>query len=51
MRILVVEDEVKIAKSLEKGLTSEGYVVDIAFDAARQAAPHARRWVCMPRRS
>lgn len=33
MRILVVEDEVKIAKSLEKGLTAEGYVVDVAFDA------------------
>lgn len=32
MRILVVEDEVKIAKSLEKGLVSEGYVVDVAFD-------------------
>jgi len=32
MRILVVEDEVKIAKSLEKGLASEGYVVDIAYD-------------------
>jgi DNA-binding response OmpR family regulator len=33
MRILVVEDEVKIAKSLEKGLTAEGYVVDVAYDA------------------
>lgn len=33
MRILVVEDEVKIAKSLEKGLASEGYVVDVAFDS------------------
>ena len=33
MRILVVEDEVKIAKSLEKGLSSEGYVVDVAFEA------------------
>lgn len=32
MRILVVEDEVKIAKSLEKGLLAEGYVVDVAFD-------------------
>ncbi|HEX8762733.1 MAG TPA: response regulator transcription factor [Candidatus Saccharimonadales bacterium] len=32
MRILVVEDEVKIAKSLEKGLVSEGYVIDVAFD-------------------
>lgn len=33
MRILVVEDEVKIAKSLEKGLASEGYIVDVAFDS------------------
>jgi DNA-binding response OmpR family regulator len=33
MRILVVEDEVKIARSLEKGLRAEGYVVDVAFDA------------------
>jgi two-component system OmpR family response regulator len=32
MRILVVEDEVKIAKSLEKGLSSEGYVIDVAYD-------------------
>ena len=32
MRILVVEDEVKIAKSLEKGLQAEGYVVDVAYD-------------------
>lgn len=32
MRILVVEDEVKIAQSLERGLVSEGYVVDIAYD-------------------
>ncbi len=33
MRILVVEDEVKIAKSLEKGLNAEGYVVDVAYNA------------------
>lgn len=32
MRILVVEDEVKIARSLEKGLMSEGYIVDTAYD-------------------
>jgi DNA-binding response OmpR family regulator len=32
MRILVVEDEEKIAKSLEKGLVAEGYVVDAAND-------------------
>lgn len=33
MRILVVEDEEKIARSLEKGLTAEGYVVDVASDS------------------
>jgi DNA-binding response OmpR family regulator len=32
MRLLVVEDEYKIAHSLEKGLVSEGYVVDVAED-------------------
>ena len=38
MRILVVEDEVKIARSLEKGLRAEGYVVDVAFDADEAVA-------------
>ncbi|HSX36101.1 MAG TPA: response regulator transcription factor [Patescibacteria group bacterium] len=33
MRILVVEDEDKIARSLEKGLGAEGYVVDVASDS------------------
>lgn len=32
MKILVVEDEAKIAQSLQRGLQSEGYVVDIAED-------------------
>ena len=32
MKILVVEDEAKIARSLEKGLKAEGYIVDIAGD-------------------
>ncbi len=32
MKILVVEDEAKIATSLQRGLQSEGYVVDIAKD-------------------
>jgi DNA-binding response OmpR family regulator len=32
MRILVVEDEVKIANSLDKGLSAEGYVIDVAND-------------------
>ncbi len=33
MRLLVVEDEPKIAASLEKGLAAEGYVVDVAEDS------------------
>ncbi len=33
MRILIVEDEAKILRSLEKGLSSEGYVVDTAGDS------------------
>ncbi|MGH7237333.1 MAG: response regulator transcription factor [Candidatus Saccharimonadales bacterium] len=32
MKLLVVEDEEKIARSLEKGLSAEGYVVDVATD-------------------
>ncbi len=32
MKILVVEDEAKIAHSLQRGLQAEGYVVDIADD-------------------
>lgn len=32
MKILVVEDEEKLARSLERGLTAEGYIVDVAGD-------------------
>ncbi len=32
MRILVVEDEHKIAQSIKKGLEQESYAVDLAFD-------------------
>lgn len=32
MKILVVEDEVKLAEYLRQGLTEEGYVVDIVHD-------------------
>jgi len=32
MKILVIEDEEKIARSLEKGLTGEGYIVDVTGD-------------------
>lgn len=33
MKILVVEDEIKLARSLEKGLTAEGYIVDVVHDS------------------
>lgn len=32
MRILVVEDAAKLARSLERGLEAEGYAVDVVFD-------------------
>lgn len=32
MRILVVEDEHKIANSIRRGLEQEGYAVDVAYD-------------------
>lgn len=32
MKLLVVEDEEKLARSLEKGLSAEGYIVDVAQD-------------------
>ena len=32
MRVLVVEDEHKIAQAIKKGLEQEGYAVDIAYD-------------------
>ncbi len=32
MKLLVVEDEEKLARSLEKGLSAEGYIVDVAGD-------------------
>jgi DNA-binding response OmpR family regulator len=38
MRILVVEDAEKLARSLERGLQGEGYAVDVVFDG-----PTARR--------
>ena len=32
MRVLLVEDEVDLAESLRRGLTNEGFVVDVAHD-------------------
>src|SRR4051812_15643358 len=41
VRILVVEDEKKVASFIEKGLEQEGYAVDVVYDgeaAAGQAS-------------
>lgn len=38
MRILVVEDEAKVARFLERGLREEGFAVDVAGDGATGAA-------------
>lgn len=32
MRLLIVEDERRLARSLAKGLTAEGYAVDVVHD-------------------
>lgn len=42
MRLLVVEDEPRLARALQRGLAAEGYVVDIAADgpSGLEAARH-----------
>ena len=42
MRLLVVEDEARLANALRRGLTAEGYVVDVAGDgpSGLEAARH-----------
>ncbi len=35
MRILVVEDDAKMAELLRRGLTGQGHVVEVAFDGVR----------------
>jgi DNA-binding response OmpR family regulator len=42
VRLLVVEDEPRLAKALERGLAAEGYVVDVAADgvAGLESARH-----------
>ena len=34
MRVLVVEDEVRLARALQKGLRAEGFAVDLVHDGA-----------------
>src|SRR5689334_13300233 len=42
MRVLVVEDEPRLARALQRGLAAEGYVVDVAADGMTglEAARH-----------
>ena len=42
MRVLVVEDEPRLARALQRGLTAEGYAVDLATDGLTglEAARH-----------
>lgn len=42
MRILIVEDEVKVARFLERGLREEGFAVEVAVDGAEGAAKALR---------
>ena len=41
MRVLIVEDEQKISRFLKKGLTEEGYAVDVAGDG-KEALSYAK---------
>jgi len=34
MRILVVEDDIKVASFIQRGLTEDGYAVDVLYDGA-----------------
>jgi two-component system OmpR family response regulator len=38
VRVLVVEDEVRLAQALKRGLTAEGFTVDLAHDGLRGLA-------------
>jgi two-component system, OmpR family, response regulator len=44
MRVLVVEDQVRLARALRRGLEAEGFVVDLAGDGASglEAARHGK---------
>jgi DNA-binding response OmpR family regulator len=50
MRVLVVEDERRLAAAVKRGLEASGFAVDLAFDgvSARLDAAPAPRPVCAP---
>ena len=37
VRVLVIEDEVKLAQTLQKGLQENGYEVEVAYNAEAAA--------------
>ena len=39
MRILIIEDEVKVAGFIKRGLKEEGYAVDVASDGEEGHCP------------
>lgn len=39
IRVLVVEDEDRLAALLQQGLTGDGYLVDIVYDGASAYPP------------
>ena len=42
MRLLVIEDEVKLAQYLYKGLSENGHVVDLAHDGIEGRRPGSK---------
>ena len=47
MRILVIEDEVKVASFIQTGLEQEGYTVDVLHHGTARASRHAL-WTMTP---
>ena len=45
MRLLVVEDEARLARALQRGLTADGFTVDVAARRGGRPGPGARRAV------
>lgn len=49
MRLLIVEDEKRLALSLAKGLTAEGFAVDVVHDGPEglhRALEESTTWWC-----
>jgi two-component system OmpR family response regulator len=42
MRVLIVEDELRLAETVGRGLVAEGFVVDIVHDGPRDLNKRSR---------